>query len=343
MQMNTAPFSQLQAFLAVARLCNFSSAARELGVSRSAVSQSVRQLEQQLRVVLLVRTTRSVALTEAGKQLVENAGPALRQAVAALEQVSARPGEAVGRVRLSVPRLAVPFVIVPVLPTFRERHPRVEVEVVSDERFVDIVAEGYDAGVRLSESIERDMVQVRLTAPFRFVVVGAPSYLARRGVPERPEQLLQHECITFRSSTTGNLYAWELERVGEPCASFCQEHAEGSPTRSNRRWRSSSAAGGCSVSSKPTPRRFQAFFSIIRAARRAQKPCVCSWTPRASSCRFESARDEGPQLTAQPGSCRNGCDTVCRISVRYAPGSSVAHVLACLPAALVPIVRSAYT
>jgi DNA-binding transcriptional LysR family regulator len=212
MQMNTAPFPQLQAFLAVARLSSFSSAARELGVSRSAVSQSVRQLEQQLRVVLLVRTTRSVALTEAGKQLVENAGPALRQAVAALEQVSARPGEAVGRVRLSVPRLAVPFVIVPVLPTFRERHPRVEVEVVSDERFVDIVAEGYDAGIRLSESIERDMVQVRLTAPFRFVVVGAPSYLARRGAPERPEQLLQHECITFRSSTTGNLYAWELQR-----------------------------------------------------------------------------------------------------------------------------------
>jgi DNA-binding transcriptional LysR family regulator len=212
MDMNTAPFSQLQAFLVVARLCSFSSAARELGVSRSAVSQSIRQLEQQLRVVLLTRTTRSVALTEAGKQLLDNAGPALRQAVAALTQVSARPGEVVGRVRLSVPRLAVPFVIVPVLPTFRERHPRVEVEVVSDERFVDIVAEGYDAGIRLSESIERDMVQVRLTAPFRFVVVGSPSYLARHGAPERPEQLLQHECITFRSSTTGNLYAWELER-----------------------------------------------------------------------------------------------------------------------------------
>jgi DNA-binding transcriptional LysR family regulator len=212
MQLNTAPFPQLQAFLVVARLSSFSSAARELGVSRSAVSQSVRQLEQQLRVVLLARTTRSVALTEAGKQLVEGAGPALRQAVAALTQVSARPGEAVGRVRLSVPRLAVPFVIVPVLPTFRQRHPRIEVEVVSEERFVDIVAEGYDAGVRLSESIERDMVQVRLTAAFRFVIVGAPSYLARRGAPERPEQLLQHECITFRSSTTGNLYAWELER-----------------------------------------------------------------------------------------------------------------------------------
>jgi DNA-binding transcriptional LysR family regulator len=97
-------------------------------------------------------------------------------------------------------------------PTFRARHPRIEVEVVTEERFVDIVAEGYDAGVRLSESIERDMVQVRLTDSFRFVVVGAPGYLGQRGTPERPEDLLRHECITFRSQTTGALYAWELER-----------------------------------------------------------------------------------------------------------------------------------
>jgi DNA-binding transcriptional LysR family regulator len=103
-------------------------------------------------------------------------------------------------------------VIEPVLPAFRARHPRVEVEVVVEERLIDIVAEGYDAGVRLSEIIQRDMVQVRLTDPFRFVVVGAPEYLARYGVPQRPEDLLRHECITFRSPTTGALYAWELER-----------------------------------------------------------------------------------------------------------------------------------
>ena len=117
-----------------------------------------------------------------------------------------------GRLRLSVPRTAVPFMIDPVLPTFRARHPRVEVEIAIEERLVDIVAEGYDAGVRLSEAIERDMVQVRLTDPFRFGVVGAPGYLARRGTPQRPEDLLRHECLTFRSQTTGALYAWELER-----------------------------------------------------------------------------------------------------------------------------------
>jgi DNA-binding transcriptional LysR family regulator len=108
--------------------------------------------------------------------------------------------------------MAVPFVIDPVLPAFRARHSRIEVEVVVEDRFVDIVAEGYDAGVRLSEAIQRDMVQVRLTDSFRFVVVGSPAYLARRGTPERPEDLLRHECITFRSRTTGALYAWELER-----------------------------------------------------------------------------------------------------------------------------------
>src|ERR1700722_701156 len=210
--MSAAPFPQLQAFLAVARLRSFSGAARELGVTRSAVSQAVRQLEEQLRVVLLARTTRSVSVTDAGRRLVESAGPALGLALAALSEASAQPGEVVGRVRLSGPRGAGPFVIDPVVPTFRSRHPRVEVEVAVDDRFVDIVAEGYDAGVRLSEAIERDMVQVRLTDAFRFVVVGSPRYLARHGTPERPEDLLRHECITFRSQTTGALYAWELER-----------------------------------------------------------------------------------------------------------------------------------
>jgi len=210
--MNTAPFQQLQAFLAVARHRSFSGAARELGVTRSAVSQAVRQLEEQLHVVLLARTTRSVALTDSGRRLLDAAGPGLGQALAALREVAAQPGEMVGRVRLSVPRSAVPFVIEPVVAQFRGRHPRIEVEVAVQERLVDIVAEGFDAGVRESAAIERDMVQVRLTDPFRYVVVGASGYLARHGVPERPEDLLRHECITFRSQTTGALYAWELER-----------------------------------------------------------------------------------------------------------------------------------
>ena len=210
--MSSVPFSHLEAFLAVARLRSFTAAGRELGVSRSAVSQSIRQLEEHLRVVLVARTTRSVSLTDAGRRLLESAGPAVRQTLAALTEVAAKPGEISGRVRLSVPRAALPFIIEPVLPAFHARHPQIEVDIAVEERFVDLVAEGYDAGVRLSEAIERDMVQVRLTESFRFVIGGAPRYQKERGTPHHPKDLLQHQCLTFRSQTTGALYAWELER-----------------------------------------------------------------------------------------------------------------------------------
>ena len=166
------------------------------------VSQAVRQLEEQLRVVLLARTTRSVALTDSGRRLLDGAGPGLGQALAALKEVAARPGEVVGRIRLSVPRTSLPFVIEPVLPAFRARHPRIEVEVAVQERLIDIVAEGFDAGVRESAAIERDMVQVRLTEPFRFIVVGAPAYLARHGVPEHPEDVraARHRAYSRRAA-----------------------------------------------------------------------------------------------------------------------------------------------
>jgi DNA-binding transcriptional LysR family regulator len=134
---------------------------------------------------------------------MEGAGPGLSQALASLTEVAAQPGEAGGRLKLTVPEVAVPFVITPVLPAFSARHPRVEVEVVAENRLVDIVAEGYDAGVRLHEAIERDMVQVRLTDSFRFVVVGAASYLERHGTPQRPEDLLRHECFTIRMPSSG--------------------------------------------------------------------------------------------------------------------------------------------
>lgn len=206
------PLNALSSFIAVARRKSFAAAARDLGVSTSALSQSVRQLEARLGVTLLTRTSRTVALTDAGQRLVENAGPAVDQALESLKTVSARPGEVTGRVRLSVPTVSVSLIVARLLPVFLERHPKVEVEVQAENRFVNIVAEGFDAGIRLSEAIERDMVQVRLTQPGRFVVVGAPSYLARRGAPQRPEELLQHDCICIRSDVDGARYAWELER-----------------------------------------------------------------------------------------------------------------------------------
>lgn len=206
------PLNALNTFLAVARHRSFASAARHLGVSTSALSQSVRQLEARLGVTLLTRTSRTVALTDAGQRLLENAGAAVDQALESLKTVSVRPGEITGRVRLSVPAPAVTLVLARMLPGFVERHPKVEVEVQVENRFVNIVAEGLDAGIRLSEAIERDMVQVRLTEPGRFVVAGAPAYLARRGTPQKPQDLLEHDCICFRSSRGGARYAWELER-----------------------------------------------------------------------------------------------------------------------------------
>ncbi|QSQ26399.1 LysR family transcriptional regulator [Pyxidicoccus parkwayensis] len=210
--MASTPLNALNAFLAVARRKSFSAAAVELSISTSALSQSVRQLEERLGVALLTRTSRSVALTDAGRRLLENAGPAVDQALEALKTASVQPGEVTGRVRLSVPTIAVESVIKPLLPKLLARHPKLEVEAHVEDRFVDIVAEGYDAGIRLDEAVERDMVQVRVYGACRFVVVASPAYLERRGTPETPKDLLAHDCIGIRSKTTGGIYQWELER-----------------------------------------------------------------------------------------------------------------------------------
>ncbi|MBU8896672.1 LysR family transcriptional regulator [Corallococcus sp. M34] len=210
--MATTPLNALNAFLAVARRRSFAAAAADLALSPSALSQAVRQLEARLGVTLLTRTSRSVALTDAGHRLLEDAGPAVNQAMEALKRVTARPGEVTGRVRLTVPTMAVPVFLAPLLPVFLARHPKVEVHVRAENRMVDIVEEELDAGIRLSEAIERDMVQLRLSTERRFLVVGAPAYLARRGTPQKPEDLLKHDCICIQSETSGARYAWELER-----------------------------------------------------------------------------------------------------------------------------------
>jgi DNA-binding transcriptional LysR family regulator len=208
-----AALPQLSMFLAVARRRSFTAAARELGVSTSAVSHAVRQLESVLRVVLLQRTTRSVTPTDAGARLVESAGAAVKLALEALASANAKAEDVTGRVKLSISQGAVSLVLEPVVPVFRRRHPRVSLEVVIEERFVvDFVAEGYDAAFQVTEVIARDMVRVRLTDPFKFFVVGSPAYFAKHGTPRKPEDLLQHECITFRWPSSDALYAWELQR-----------------------------------------------------------------------------------------------------------------------------------
>jgi DNA-binding transcriptional LysR family regulator len=206
------PLNALNAFIAVARRRSFAAAARDLGVSTSALSQSVRQLEGRLNVSLLTRTSRNVALTDAGQRLLENAGPAVEQALESLKTITAKPGEITGRVRLTVPAIAISLILGRLIPAFVRRYPKVELDVRVEDRFVNIVAEGLDAGIRLIEAIDRDMVQVRLSPAERVVVAAAPSYLERRGVPQKPEDLLQHDCICVRWASSGPSWAWELER-----------------------------------------------------------------------------------------------------------------------------------
>ncbi len=175
----------LPVVVAVARRGGFAAAASELAMSPSAVSHAVRQVEERLGVPVFARTTRSVALTEAGRALVEGAAPALREIAERLEQVRARPGRVSGLVRLNVPGVALPITVTPLIAAMRQAFPEVQVEVFVDNAMTDIVAAGFDAGIRLGETIAEDMVAVRLTLPFRTVIVASPDYLAARGKPVR--------------------------------------------------------------------------------------------------------------------------------------------------------------
>lgn len=199
-------------FFAVAEQRGFAAAARSLGVTPSALSQKVRALEVRLGTPLLVRTTRSVNLTDAGRRLLAEAGPPLRAALAAVERTAAGAAEVSGTLRITVPRDAVSVVIDPVLRPLAARHPRLVLDVTVEDRRASLVEEGFDLGVRLSEAIEQDLVAVRVVEPFRFVIVGAPDYLRRHGRPRRPRDLLAHDGIAYRSPTTGAIYRWELER-----------------------------------------------------------------------------------------------------------------------------------
>ena len=200
----------LPVILAVARRKSFVGAASELGMGASAVSHSVRLMEERLGVPLFARTTRSVALTEAGRTLVASAAPALQDVGECVERIRSVKGRVVGRLRLNAPRLALAMVTTPVVREMAKRFPGLTVEIYADDAIVDIVEDGFDAGIRLGEMIALDMVAVRLTPPFRAIVVATPSYLAERGRPKTIADLKDHNCITYRLIRSGALYRWAL-------------------------------------------------------------------------------------------------------------------------------------
>jgi DNA-binding transcriptional LysR family regulator len=206
--------NDLIAFLAVARERSFTRAAARLGVSQSALSHTVRALEERLGVRLLTRTTRSVAPTEAGQRLLQGVGPRLEEIEAELAALSELREKPAGNIRITTGEHAAETVLWPALAEFLPRYPDIKVELSVDDGLTDIVAGRYDAGVRLGEQVAKDMIAVRIAPDFRMVVVGAPSYFKRRERPKRPQDLTQHACINIRLPTYGGIYAWEFEKRG---------------------------------------------------------------------------------------------------------------------------------
>ena len=211
--MRSSDYAELRAFAAVVRQGSFTRAAERLGVSPSALSQTIRALEDRLGQRLLNRTTRSVAPSAAGQALAERLLPVLDDLDRVVDAALAEAGEVSGPLRLNVLRVAIPP-LAELLPGFLARHPRVTVQFEASDALVDIVAQGFDAGIRLAERLEGDMIAVPFGGPLRVAVVAAPSYLAGRDLPLHPRDLERHECLVSLAPSTGTPYRWELDKDG---------------------------------------------------------------------------------------------------------------------------------
>lgn len=214
MQTNRADIADLTYFLAIARHRSFSRAAIEIGVSASALSHALKGLESRLGVRLLNRTTKSVTLTAAGESLAAAISEPFEVIDTAMETLNRFRDAPTGRIRLNVAVEAANLLLAPVLPTFVERYPDVELDIVASNRMVDVTEAGFDAGIRYGGTVPEDMIAQRLSADVRWVVAASPDYLDRFGVPEHPNDLLQHRCISNRLGDD-RVYRWELERDGE--------------------------------------------------------------------------------------------------------------------------------
>ncbi len=201
-------------FLAVAEERSFTRAAARLGLSQSALSHTIRGLEERLGLRLLTRTTRSVAPTEAGERLIRTAGPRLEEIDAELSSLSALRDKPAGIIRITAGEHAAQSVIWPALAKLLPRYPDIQVELIVDYGMTDIVAERFDAGVRLGEQVAKDMIAVRIGPDMRMAVVGSPAYFEKRPKPKKPQDLTGHDCINLRLPTYGGVYAWEFEKRG---------------------------------------------------------------------------------------------------------------------------------
>jgi len=211
--MNRTQLSQLAVLAVVAEARSFRKAAAELAVAPSAVSHAVSALEASLGVRLLARTTRSVAPTEEGRLLLDTLAPALADIGTVMEALAERQGRPAGPLRITMPLIAAEEIVMPRLGAFLRAYPDIELDLRTDDRFEDIVEKGFDAGLRLGEHLEADMIAVRASGPWRGLVVGAPAYFEQHEKPLQPRDLMQHRCIRRRFSS-GRIYRWELEKEG---------------------------------------------------------------------------------------------------------------------------------
>jgi DNA-binding transcriptional LysR family regulator len=210
--MRGSEYAELKAFAAVVERASFKRAADHLGLSPSALSQTIRQLEIRLGVRLLNRTTRSVAPTAAGSRLHERIAPTMREMDAAVAEAVAATGRTAGTLRINTLSMAAKKLIAPRLGRFHRAHPDVVLDIVVDDSLSDIVAGRFDAGIRVGERLERDMVAVRLTPDVEMLVLASPDYLSRRGEPSTPADLHRHACINWRFPGSGRIYRWEFKK-----------------------------------------------------------------------------------------------------------------------------------
>src|SRR6266403_4112535 len=206
--------NELAVFATVAEERSFTRAAARLGVSQSALSHTIRGLEERLGLQLLTRTTRSVSPTEAGERLLQTVGPRFEEIeaeIAALSELRQKPA---GNIRITATEYAADTILWPKLAKLLLKYPDIKVEIIIEQGLTDIVAERYDAGVRLGEQVAKDMIAVRVGPDMRMAVVGAPAYFAKRSPPKKPQELVDHNCINLRLPTHGGLDAWEFEKVG---------------------------------------------------------------------------------------------------------------------------------
>jgi DNA-binding transcriptional LysR family regulator len=209
--MDREDWGSLAAFAVVAEERSFTRAAARLGVSPSALSHTMRRLEERLRIQLLARSTRSVSTTEAGERLLARLGPAIEEISGAVEDLGRLLDRPSGHVRITASRSAARMVVTPILPQFTQTYPEIVVEILVDPALTNIVAQRFDAGIRLGESLEKDVVAIPVTGKLRMAVVGSPQYFASHPAPATPHDLRKHRGINFRLPTAGTIYKWEFE------------------------------------------------------------------------------------------------------------------------------------